>query len=137
MAINAKVKLRVIELRAEGMSYAKIAEALKIAKQTAVDIVRENQDEVATLQAVEMEAVFEAEQVNLRGRVEQLSALQAKLRDEIAKRDLSQVPTDKLITLFIKTTQALKDEVYIPEAKSSSEQTKEAQQRSLDNWGVW
>lgn len=137
MATDAKVKLRIIELRAEGLSYAKIAEALKISKQTAVDIVKDNQDQVATLQAVEMEALFDASRVNLRGRVEQLSALQAKLREEIAQRDLSQVPTDKLITLFIKTTQALKEEVYIPEAKSSSEQTKEAQQRSLDNWAGW
>ena len=131
MAVTNKIKLRVIELRAEGKSYAKIAEALKIAKQTAVDIVRDNQDEVASLQAVEMEAVFEAEQVNLRGRVEQLAALQARLREEIEQRDLSQIPTDKLITLFIKTNQALKEEVYTPEATSSYEQERAANRRNL------
>lgn len=131
MAVNNKIKLRVIELRAEGNSYAKIAEALNIAKQTAVDIVKDNQDEVASLQAVEMEAVFEAEQVNLRGRVEQLAALQARLREEIEQRDLSQIPTDKLITLFIKTNQALKEEVYTPEATSSYEQERAANRRNL------
>lgn len=52
MATDAKVRLRIIELRAEGLSYAKITGALKISKQVA---------------------------------------------------------TDKLINLFIKTTQALKD----------------------------
>jgi hypothetical protein len=131
MAVTNKIKLRVIELRAEGNSYAKIAEALKIAKQTAVDIVKENEDEVASLQAVEMEAVFEAEQVNLRGRVEQLATLQAKLRKEIESRDLSDVPTDKLITLLIKTNQALREEVYTPEATSSSEQERAANRRHL------
>ena len=135
MATDTKVKLRVIELRAEGYSYAKIAEALKIAKQTAVDIVRDNRDEVETLQAVEMEALFDSSRVNLRGRVEQLSALQSRLREEIASRDLSEVPTDKLITLFIKTTDALKAEVYSPEAKSTSEQAAEANERSLTSFG--
>ena len=135
MATDTKVKLRVIELRAEGKSFAKIAEAVKISKQTAIDIVKENIDEVETLQAVEMEALFDASRVNLRGRVEQLSALQAKLRDEIAQRDLSEVPTDKLITLFIKTTEALKGEVYTPEAKSSFEQKADANERSLTYLG--
>ena len=137
MAVNAKVRLRIIELRAEGLSYAKIAEALKISKQTAVDIVKDNQDQIATLQAVEMEALFDAERVNLRGRVEQLSALQARLREEIEQRDLSQVPTDKLINLFIKTNQALKEEVYTPEALSLSEQTREANKRSFGELGCW
>jgi hypothetical protein len=135
MATDTKIKLRVIELRAEGKSFAKIAEAVKISKQTAIDIVKENIDEVETLQAVEMEALFDASRVNLRGRVEQLSALQAKLRDEIAQRDLSEVPTDKLITLFIKTTEALKGEVYTPEAKSSFEQKADANERSLTSLG--
>ena len=136
MATDTKVKLRVIELRADGLSYAKIAEALKIAKQTAVDIVRDNRDEVETLQAVEMEALFDSSRVNLRGRVEQLSALQSRLREEIASRDLSEVPTDKLITLFIKTTDALKAEVYAPEAKSTAEQRAEANERSLTSFGL-
>ena len=110
MATGTKLRVRIID-RAGGLSYAKIAEALRISKQTAVDIVRDNLDQVATLQA--------------------------RLREEIEQRELSQIHTDKLITLFIKTTQALKEEVYTPEAKSSSEQTKDAQERSLYNWAGW
>lgn len=135
MATDTKIKLRVIELRAEGQSFAKIAEALKISKQTAVDIVRDNRDQVETLQAVEMEALFDAERVNLRGRVEQLSALQAKLREEIESRDLSEIPTDKLIALFIKTTNALKGEVFTPVAKSLTEQEADANERNLSSLG--
>ena len=133
--IANKVKLRIIEIRADGLSYAKIAEEAGVAKQTAVDVVKESIDEVATLQAIEMEALFDSSRVNLRGRVEQLSALQSRLREEIESRDLSEVPTDKLITLFIKTTDALKAEVYSPEAKSTSEQAAEANERSLTSFG--
>lgn len=121
MAISNKVKLRIIELRAEGLPFAKIAEAVNVSKQTAMEIVKDNIDEVTSLQAVEMEALFDNERVNLRGRVEQLSALQARLREEIANRDLSKVPTEKLIALFIKTNQALREEVYTPDVKTVSE----------------
>lgn len=137
MSVSNKVKLRIIELRAEGLSYAKIAEALKISKQTALEIVRDNKDEVTSLQAMEMEALFDAEKINLRGRVEQLSSLQARLREELAKRDLSKLPTDKLIALFIKTNQALKDEVFAPEVKSVAEiqQERNDQQPKDAGWG--
>ena len=94
---------------------------MNVSKQTALEIVRDNLDEVTSLQAMEMEALFDAEKINLRGRVEQLSSLQARLRDELAKRDLSKVPTEKLIALFIKTNQALKEEVYTPDVKSAGE----------------
>lgn len=137
MSVSNKVKLRIIELRAEGLSYAKIAEALKISKQTALEIVRDNKDEVTSLQAMEMEALFDAEKINLRGRVEQLSSLQARLREELAKRDLSKLPTDKLIALFIKTNQALKDEVFAPEVKSVAEIQQERNDQQLKDagWG--
>lgn len=137
MSVSNKVKLRIIELRAEGLSYAKIAEALKISKQTALEIVRDNKDEVTSLQAMEMEALFDAEKINLRGRVEQLSSLQARLREELAKRDLSKIPTDKLIALFIKTNQALKDEVFAPEVKSVAEIQQERHDQQLKDagWG--
>jgi plasmid maintenance system antidote protein VapI len=137
MSVSNKVKLRIIELRAEGLSYAKIAEALKISKQTALEIVRDNKDEVTSLQAMEMEALFDAEKINLRGRVEQLSSLQARLREELAKRDLSKIPTDKLIALFIKTNQALKDEVFTPEVKSVAEIQQERNDQQLKDagWG--
>ena len=128
MAVTQKIKLRVIELRAEGLSFAKIA------KQTAVDIVRDNIDEVTTLQAVEMEALIDAERVNQRGRIEQLSALHSRLRQEIEQRDLSEVPTEKLINLFINTSETLKGEVTTPVVRSTEEQESDRRSRNLTDW---
>ncbi len=127
--IANKVKLRIIELRADGLSYAKIAEEAGVAKQTAVDVVKESIDEVATLQAIEMEALFETERVNKKGRIEQLSALQARLREEIESRDLSDVPTDKLVSLFLKTSETLKGEVFSPMIRSTDEQESDRKKR--------
>ena len=137
MSVTQKVKLRVIELRAEGLSYANIAKEVNIAKQTAVDIVRDNIDEVDTLQAIEMEALIDASKVNQRGRIEQLSELHSKLREEIAKRDLSEVPTDKLIKLYLNTSQTLRGEVeeVSSQPKSLAEQQQDARKRDMWEMG--
>ena len=136
MSVPTKVKLRVIELRAEGLSFANIAKEANVSKQTAVDIIRENIEEVTTLQAIEMEALIDASKVNQRGRIEQLSELHSRLREEIARRDLSEVPTDKLIKLYLNTSETLKQEVKedIPTAKSVSEQAGAAQRRAMLDW---
>lgn len=122
MAKTTEIKLRVIELRAEGLSYAKIAEACNIAKQTAVDIVNENIDDVNNLQAFQVEALFKEKQIDAEGRIEQLTALQARLKEEIEKRDLSDIPTDKLITLYAKLTEQIRSETWTPKFESTEEQ---------------
>ena len=140
MSVPQKVKLRVIELRAEGLSYANIAKETKIAKQTAVDIIRDNIEEVETLQAIEMEALIDASKVNQRGRIEQLSELHTRLREEIGRRDLSEVPTDKLIKLYLNTSETLKKEVEDPDTtavRSQQEQQQTARNREYtqSEWG--
>lgn len=52
MAVTEKIRLQVIQLRAEGLSYEKISKQVGIAKQTAVDIARDRIDEVSTLQGI-------------------------------------------------------------------------------------
>lgn len=129
--IPQKVKIRAIELRAGGASYASIAKELSIAKQTAVDILREKPEEIATLRAIELEALYETERVSNRGRIEQLSALHTRLRQEIEGRDLADVPTEKLISLYLKTSDTLKGEVTAPVIQSTTEQNKAASDREL------
>lgn len=133
MVLTTQTKLQIIELRAEGLPYAKIAEEVKVSKQTAVDVVGESRDQIATLQAIQMEALFEAQRVNLRGRVEQLSALQRRLLEEIERRDLSDLSTDKLITLYLNTTKNLKEEVFTTKMETTTEQAETSRQREIFN----
>lgn len=133
MAVQNKTKLQVLGLRAEGLSFAKIAKETSLAKQTVVDIVKDNIDSISTLQGVAMEAFLDENRVNHKGRLEQLSVLHSRLREEIERRDLSEVPTDKLINLFLKTSDSLKAEVRIPCIRSTQEQKKDASDRS--SWG--
>lgn len=139
MSVPTKVKLRVIELRAEGLSFANIAKEANVSKQTAVDIIRDNIEEVQTLQAIEMEALIDASKVNQRGRIEQLSELHSRLREEIAKRDLSDVPTDKLIKLYLNTSETLKEEVTpsttAVQSQQEQQQTARSREYTQSEWG--
>lgn len=129
--ITEPVKLQVIQLRAEGVSYSKIADKLSISKQTAVNIAAERIDEIDTLRAVEVEAFFKSQQINRDGRIEQLSLLHQRLREEIARRDLTELPTKDLVALFLKTSDTLKGEVYSPTIRSSDQQEKDRRDREI------
>lgn len=134
MAVSNQTKLQIITLRAQGISYAKIAEEVKVSKQTAIDIARAERDQIDTLQATEMEALFEAHKINLKGRLEQLSTLQRRLLEEIKKRDLSDLPTKDLINLYLSTSKSIKEEVFAPEILSTSEQESAATKRAMWNF---
>lgn len=105
-----KNKQRFIELRAAGQSYEDIGKELKTPVPTLVAWAQELKKELAnarTLRAAEMEDRFpvgKAKRVEVFG--ERLNAILA----ELGKRDLSDVPTDKLLGLALKYGDALKEE---------------------------
>lgn len=129
MAIQRDTERRIIELRAQGKSYATIASETGVAKQTAIDACRRNKEEVATLQALAIDELHETQKVTYRERITALSSLMQKIKGEIDKRDLSKVSTGKLIDLYIKQASALKDELVEPSFKSTEEQERDRQER--------
>lgn len=76
--------------------------------------------------------MFARLQVDKQGRINRLAALQDRLSRELESRDLTDLPTDKLVTLLIKTSEALKGEVFNPVIQTTTKQEKEARQ-----WGNW
>lgn len=129
MAIERDTERRIIELRAQGKSYATIAKEADVAKQTAVDVCKKCKEEIATLQALEIDELHETQRVTYRERITALSSLMQRIRTEIDSRDLTQVPTEKLIDLYLKQASALKDEIIEPSFKSSEEQARDRQER--------
>lgn len=73
--IEIKSKLSIVELRAQGYSIKKIADKLGVSKQTVVDTIKEMKDEVASLQAVQLDALYEAEKITTEARIKNLSTL--------------------------------------------------------------
>ena len=124
-------KQRFIELRAKSWSFDKIAKELGKAKQTLIDWSKELQDEIANLKALELEALYESYYLLRENRLQTFGAMLTKIKEEALKRDLSDVPTDKLLDLLLRYENQVKDEVIEPTYKSSQEIKEERQDREL------
>ncbi len=120
---------RIIELRARGKSYSTIASELKIGKQTALDVCKKYKEQIATLQALELEQLYEEQRITSTERITAIASLMQRVREEIDSRDLSQVPTEKLIDLYLKQSSALREEIIEPNFQSSEEQSRDRKER--------
>ena len=129
--VSADKKRAIIEARAKGYSYARIAKEVGVAKQTAVDVCKECDETVATLSALELEELYETHRVTIRERVKAHANLLNKIRAELDTRDLSYVPTDKLVDLFLKANTALKDELITPNVQTTEQQERDRKEREL------
>lgn len=116
-----ETKERFIELRAKGWSFDKIAKELGKAKQTLIDWSKELQDEIANRKALELEALYETYYLQRESRLQTFGAMLTKIKKEVESRDLSDVPTDKLLELLLKYNSQVKEEIVEPIYKSSEE----------------
>ena len=126
-----QTKERFIELRAKGWSFDKIAKETGKAKQTLIDWSKELQDQIANCKALELEALYESYYLLKENRLQTFGEILNKIKDEVLKRDLSEVPTDKLLDLFLKYNNQIKEEIVEPIYKSSQEIKEERQDREL------
>ena len=122
-------KEKFIELRAKGLSFDKIAGELKKSKQTLIDWSRELEEEIANLKAVELEALYEKYFLLKQNRVQTFGEILKRLRAELETRDLTDLPTDKLLELVGKYGTLLKEEFVEPRFQTSSEITETKQER--------
>lgn len=120
---NIETKERFIELRAKGWSFDKIAKELGKAKQTLIDWSKQLQDEIANNKALELEVIYEKYFLLKENRIQTFGEMLTKIKGEIENRDLSDVPTDKLLDLLLKYNTLVKDEIVEPIYKSSQEIT--------------
>ena len=128
---SIKTKERFIELRAKGWSFDKIAKETGKAKQTLIDWSKELQDEIANRRALELEALYESYYLLKENRLQTFGTMLTKIKEEVERRDLSDVPTDKLLELLLKYNNQVKEEIIEPIYKSSKEITEERQDKEL------
>ena len=129
--INLDQKEKFIELRAKGWSFDRIAKELGRAKQTLIDWSKELQEEIANRKALELEALYETYYLQRESRLQMFGVMLTKIKKEVESRDLSDVPTDKLLELFLKYNNQVKEEIVEPIYKSSQELTEEKEDRKL------
>jgi transposase-like protein len=128
---STELKERFIELRAKGYSFDKIAQELGKAKQTLIDWSKELQDEIANLKALELEALYEKFYLLKEHRLQTFGGILAKLKTEVESRDLSEVPTEKLLDLLLRYSNQVKEEMIEPAYKTAQEIREERLDRVL------
>ena len=126
-----ETKERFIDLRAKGYSFDKIAKELGKAKQTLIDWSKELQDEVANRKAIELESLYENYYLLKEHRLQTFGVMLTKIKDEIERRDLTDVTTDKLLELLLKYSNQVRDEIVEPSYKTSKEITEERADKEL------
>ena len=122
---------KFVELRARGWSFDKIAKELGKAKQTLIDWSKELQDEIGNRKALELETLYEAYYLHKENRLKTFGVLLNKIKKEVEDRDLSEVPTEKLLELLLKYSNQVKEEIVEPIFKSSQEINEEREDREL------
>jgi transposase len=103
-------KERFIELRAKEVPYEQIAKELEVSKPTLIKWGRELELEIGNRRALELELLQDKYFVSKKKRVEYFGEQLSRLNDELAKRDLSEIPTEKLFDITMKTIVSLKQE---------------------------
>lgn len=93
---DAETVQKFIELRSQGVSFARIAEQLGVAKSTLVLWSREHQHLIQNLRAIEWEDFADRTLASRRDRLKTLSEQLRRLDTELAQRDLASVPTARL-----------------------------------------
>jgi hypothetical protein len=120
MAANFKQFSKFIELRAENVSYVKIAKELGVSKTTLIDWAKDCQLEIENRRAVTHEALNEKYRVGQQHRLQLWSEQLEAVRTELKERGLKDIPTVKLIELLDTLTEKLKGEAYQVQFKSKS-----------------
>ena len=105
-----ELKSQFVELRAKGWSYVKISRRLKVSKNTLTNWGAELEGEIASLKAMEMEALHEKYFMNKESRIRLLGEQLKEIKDELKRRGLDDVSTDRLLEMELKLYQALQAE---------------------------
>jgi len=111
ITMKAELKPEFVELRASGLSLAKIAERLSVSKTTLIAWEKELCNEIAEARFLEMQSLLETYKACKAERVKFLGKMYQRLTEELAQRDLSEVDSVKLLEMLLKVEGRLETEL--------------------------
>ncbi|HOX86874.1 MAG TPA: hypothetical protein PLY04_12860 [bacterium] len=103
-------KERFIELRIKGETFESIAKELEVSKQTLINWSKEydvNQT-ITTAKLMKYQNILKVQELNRDAQIEYYSKLINKCKEELFKRKMSEVATDKLLNLILRASEELK-----------------------------
>ena len=96
-----------IELRAKGNSFDNIAKKLKVSKGTLISWSKDFDLEIKNQTSVEMDSLRDKLALTKKHQLKSYGEQLSNIRNELSKRDLSDVKTEKLIEVEIKLLEAV------------------------------
>jgi hypothetical protein len=103
-------KAKFIELRAKNWSYNRIADELKVSKQTLIAWSKDLSHVISNLRAMEIEELQERCFAARQKRIELFGEALKRIQSELERRDLEEVSTEKLFILLLRYADALRTE---------------------------
>lgn len=103
MSKKAELSERFLELRLEGKTYEVISEELQVSKQSLINWSKDPdlKDVLKFGKMMRLQAILDKYQMTREASLEKLCVLAKKCLAEISKRDLSELPTEKLVKVFL------------------------------------
>ena len=96
---DTEIQQRFILLRAQGVTYVRIAQELNVCKRTLINWSRRFQYEINNQRAIELEALQEQLVATREARAHALADQLRAVEDELKKRSLADVPTSRLYAM--------------------------------------
>ncbi|MDF2787671.1 MAG: hypothetical protein K0S80_769 [Neobacillus sp.] len=130
-------KEQFVELRAKGVSYDEISKEIGVSKPTLIKWGKEMQMDISNRKALELELLQEKYFVSKAKRIELFGEELLRLNEELTKRNLSEVPTEKLFDMKMKTIASLKQEeteTILREKSSLDNSLTELLENSYTEW---
>lgn len=98
------------------MTCEEIAQALEVSKQTLINWSKDDsfQEQVNIARAVRLQAIVKKYQLNREANLQRYGKLLDRLNQEMEKRDLSDLPTDKLFKMLHEVEKRALENVPLP-----------------------
>ena len=128
---TTKEKESVLALRAQNYSILKISQETGLAKDTVTNILRENREEVSSLMSIETDILLKEKKLSQEARLESFARLLSSIIEELSRRTLEDVPTDKLYKMYLDTQRAVREETINLEERGlcSSEEAEQMKKK--------
>ena len=100
-------KAEFIVLRVEGLSFSKIAERLHISKSTAAKWEKDFEEQITDGKAERLSELYTLYGMSREARIKQLGEMIKRIDRAICKKDLSEIPADKLLRIRLEYSEKL------------------------------
>jgi len=111
---------KFIQLRAEGLSFEKIAKKTGISKRTLLSWSKKYKSEIADLKAGRLETLREQYYLSMESKVKMWGKIVNKIEPELTERRLLNIAPETLLDMLIKAQGKLEQAYVDPEANSKN-----------------